>query len=101
MRTNWEDSNGRYNKLFESLNVLLTKTQKALSEYEQINMDFAEKIYNEELMPIMQKADCLDEYEKEFKSMHTLMSSQIEQLLKTRDEIKMMMIKDSVNFPLN
>lgn len=101
MKMTWEDSNGRYHKLFESLNVLLDKTKKALSDYEQINMEFAHKIYNEELTPLMEKAECLEDYEKEFKVMHGIMTKQIEHLQQIRDEVKMMMIKDSVNFPLN
>lgn len=101
MKTTWEDSNGRYNQLFASLNILLDKTKKSLAEYEQINMEFAQKIYNEDLTPLMEKADCLEDYEQEFKVMHNLMTKQVEHLQQIRDEVKMMMIKDSVNFPLN
>lgn len=101
MSTSWEESQKRYTELLKGLDVLIESSANLVVNYEKQHMEFAHLIYEKELAEIMKDADFLTGYEREFMLMYYSLKGQVERLKHYRKTIRLMLIKDPVNYPDN
>lgn len=100
-KTTWEDSRERYSLLLEGLNELIRNTTKLAQSYEETNMEFAHVLYENGLTEIMERANRLKEYERNFEFMYYALKGQVVGLKHLRETINLILIKDPVNCPHN
>ncbi|UII30905.1 hypothetical protein LVD17_21665 [Fulvivirga ulvae] len=100
-KTAWEESQNQYRLLLEGVNELIKNSTQLAETYQTTNMDFASMIYQNGLSELMQKANQMKVYERSFELMLYTMKSHVEQLRHLKDVLKLIMINDTVNQPLN
>ncbi|GAA0191894.1 hypothetical protein GCM10009122_54540 [Fulvivirga kasyanovii] len=99
--TTWEESVERYGQLLTAVNDLVRHTTQLAKSYEEVNMEFGQLIYEKGLHEIMQKANTLQDYERNFQFMYYSLRGQVEQLKHLRGVLRVLLIRDPVNCPFN
>ncbi|MBL6445881.1 hypothetical protein JMN32_06155 [Fulvivirga sp. 29W222] len=99
--TRWEESVERYGQLLQAVNDLVCHTTQLAKSYEDINMEFGQLIYENGLHEIMNKANTLQDYERNFQFMYYSLRGQVEQLKQVRGVLQVLLIRDPVNCPCN
>ncbi|ELR71743.1 hypothetical protein C900_02328 [Fulvivirga imtechensis AK7] len=101
MKTTWENSQEQYRLLIQEMNHLINNTDGLIQSFEGINMEFGQSIYENELDKIMAKDGSLKDYEREFRLLYYSFKGYAERLKIYRERIRLLTIKDPVNYPYN